>query len=251
MPIQTIRAQRLYRQIADQLLALIRQGEFPPGSLLPPERDLAQQLGVSRASVREALIALEVVGQVEVRVGHGVLVLERAAPVEAPVMHIASRQEPWAIDPEFESEIELDLDQEIPPFALLEARRFIEPETAALAALNASDDDLEAIRAAYQRNVEDNRHGGNNMVGDRLMHIRIAEASGNAAYAMLLKHLLGHQYGVMFRRLQALFMSTDMPRRSQQDHSRILAAIEARDAEAARAAMAAHLDHVLGVFFDS
>ena len=64
MPIQTIRSQRLYRQIADQLQQLINDGEFPPGTLLPPERELAQALGVSRASVREALIALEVVGQV-------------------------------------------------------------------------------------------------------------------------------------------------------------------------------------------
>ncbi|WP_110648963.1 FadR/GntR family transcriptional regulator [Salinicola peritrichatus] len=251
MPIQTIRAQRLYRQIADQLLELIRRGEFPPGTLLPPERDLAQQLGVSRASVREALIALEVIGQVEVRVGHGVLVLERATEVETSVMSAARSKEPWAMDPEFASEIELDLDREIPPFSLLQARHYLEPETASLAALNASDDDLEAIRAAYRRNVEDNLHGGNNMVGDRLFHIRIAEASGNAAYAMMIKHLLGHQYGVMFRRLQALFMETDMPRQSQDDHERILAAIEARNAEAARNAMEVHLDHVLRVFFDT
>lgn len=251
MPIQTVRAQRLYRQIADQLLALIREGEFPPGTLLPAERDLAQQLGVSRASVREALIALEVVGQVEVKVGHGVQVLEPPTPVESSVMQSATRQEPWAIDPEFESEIGLDLEREIPPFSLLQTRRHIEPETAALAAVNASEEDLEAIRGAYRRNVEDNRHGGNNMVGDRLMHIRIAEASGNAAYAMMIKHLLGHRYGAMFRRLQALFMETDMPRESQVDHARILEAIEARDPEAARAAMARHLDHVLRVFFDT
>ncbi|WP_110668067.1 FadR/GntR family transcriptional regulator [Salinicola halophilus] len=251
MPIQTIRAQRLYRQIADQLLALIDQGEFPPGTLLPAERDLAQQLGVSRASVREALIALEVVGQVEVRVGHGVMVLERDERVQSSVMSEARRKEPWALDPEFDSEIELDLDQEIPPFSLLQARRYLEPETAALAALNASDEDLAAMREAYARNVEDNRHGGRNQAGDRLLHIRIAEASGNAAYAMTLKHLLGHQYGMMFRRLQALFMATDMPRESQRDHALILEAIERRDPDAARRAMEVHLDHVLRVFFDT
>ena len=77
MPIQTVETQRLYRQIADQLRALIAAGEYPLGSRLPPERDLAAQLGVSRPSVREALIALEVEGWVEVRVGSGVYVLER------------------------------------------------------------------------------------------------------------------------------------------------------------------------------
>lgn len=250
MPIQTVRAQRLYRQIADQLLDLIREGEFPPGTTLPPERDLAQQLGVSRASVREALIALEVVGQVAVRVGHGVEVLKRPEPMPTPVMSAARRKAPWAMDPEFESEIELDLDQEIPPFSLLQARRYLEPETAALAALKADDEDFRQLRLAWQRNLEDNRLGSNNMVGDRLFHIRIAEASGNHAYALMIKHLLGHQYGVMFRRLQALFMQTDMPKRSQQDHERILLAIEHRDSDGARQAMADHLDHVLAVFFD-
>ncbi|NYS77209.1 MULTISPECIES: FadR/GntR family transcriptional regulator [Halomonadaceae] len=249
MPIQTIRSQRLYRQIADQLQQLINDGEFPPGALLPPERELAQSLGVSRASVREALIALEVVGQVAVRVGHGVVVLEsRATPLE-PVMRAAARTEAWALDPEFESEIELNLDEEIPPFSLLQTRRYMEPEITALAAMNATDDDLKAIRLAFERNVSDNANGGRNCAGDRLLHIRIAEASGNAAYALVIKHLLGHQYGAMFRRLQELFTETDMPQRSQDDHERIVNAIESRDPIAARHAMEVHLDHVLNVFF--
>ena len=249
MPIQTIRSQRLYRQIADQLQQLIYDGEFPPGTLLPPERELAQSLGVSRASVREALIALEVVGQVAVKVGHGVVVLEsRSTPLE-PVMRAAARTEAWALDPEFESEIELNLDEEIPPFSLLQTRRYLEPEIASLAALSASEEDLKAIRLAFERNVSDNANGGRNCAGDRLLHIRIAEASGNAAYALLIKHLLGHKYGAMFRRLQELFMETDMPQRSQDDHERIVKAIEARDPIAARHAMEVHLDHVLHVFF--
>ena len=77
MPLQTVEPQRLYRQIANQLRALIDNGEFAPGARLPAERDLAQQLGVSRPSVREALIALEVERCVEVRTGSGVYVLER------------------------------------------------------------------------------------------------------------------------------------------------------------------------------
>src|SRR4249920_568367 len=75
MPFQSIEPRRLYRQIADQIRTLVRSGEFPPGSRLPPERDLAKQLGVSRPSVREALIALEVEGLVEVRIGSGIYVL--------------------------------------------------------------------------------------------------------------------------------------------------------------------------------
>src|SRR5471032_1431361 len=86
MPIQTVEPRRLYRQIADQILALIAHGEFTPGERLPPERDLAQQLGVSRPSLREALIALEIAGSVEIRQGSGVYVcraLERSSNATA------------------------------------------------------------------------------------------------------------------------------------------------------------------------
>src|SRR5258708_13358042 len=76
MPIQIIEGRRLYRQIAAQLSALITSGEFKPGERLPPERELARQLGVSRPSVREALICLEVEGKVDVRVGAGIFVVE-------------------------------------------------------------------------------------------------------------------------------------------------------------------------------
>src|SRR6185369_11332598 len=97
MPIQTIEPRRLYRQIADQLRGLVERGEYAIGSKLPPERDLALQLGVSRPSVREALIALEVEGLVEVRMGSGVYVLppERArareVSAEGPLETIRAR----------------------------------------------------------------------------------------------------------------------------------------------------------------
>lgn len=251
MPIATVRQTRLYRQIADQLQTLIRSGEFSPGSKLPPERELSSQLGVSRASVREALIALEVLGEVEVRVGHGVVVCDTQHSTHQPVMRAAAQSEPWPLDPEIASELELNADdEEIPPLALLQARRHVEPETAALAATHATAADLESLHDALARNIRDNQTaGGGDFVGDRLLHIRIAEASGNAAYALLLKHLLGRRYGAMFRRLQAHHMEQEMWLHSQADHERIVAAIEAGVAADARAAMQAHLDHVLDVFF--
>ena len=86
MPFHSIEPRRLYRQIADQIRGLIKSGEFPAGSRLPPERDLARQLGVSRPSVREALIALEVEGMVEVRIGSGIYVLAGAPPPVANVV---------------------------------------------------------------------------------------------------------------------------------------------------------------------
>ncbi len=248
MPIQVIDNQRLYRQIADQLRALIDSGEFPPGSRLPAERELAKMLGVSRASVREAMIALEVIGLVDVRVGNGVLVCEPPAKVltDEPVMTQVTRDQWKDVDPELG--IEVDFSAEIPPFALLQARRLIEPEAAALAAQNASDEELEAIREAFERNARDNREHSHTHPGDRLFHIRIAQASGNPAYALMIKHLLGHQYGSMFQRLQAHYTSDDMPFRSEHEHRLILDALQNRDAEAARQAMAEHLDEVIRIF---
>src|SRR3954462_8123045 len=98
MPLQSIEPRRLYRQIAEQLRALIRPGEYDVGARLPPERDLAQQLGVSRPSVREALIALEVEGLVEVRMGSGIYVRPfadaspRQITAEGPLETIRARE---------------------------------------------------------------------------------------------------------------------------------------------------------------
>ncbi len=174
MPITRLENPRIYRQIADQLKRLIENNEFPPGSRLPSERDLAQQLQVSRASVREALIALEVIGLVDVKVGNGVIVRSQTplAPSQEPVMAQAGRNQ-WAeIDDELN--IELDFNAELPPFSLLQTRLLIEPETAALAARHATDEELAGIRAAYEQNCRDNRAGSATHPGDRLFHIRIA-----------------------------------------------------------------------------
>jgi GntR family transcriptional repressor for pyruvate dehydrogenase complex len=257
MPVQSIQNRRLYQQIADQLRVLINRGEYPPGSYLPAERELSQQFGVSRTSLREALIALEVIGMVRVRVGDGVMVIGPEPPIAADaavlgqksggrVLDRAMRSQPWVPDPELG--IETDLDAEIPPFSLLQARRLVEPETAALAAENATDAEIDGIEEAYRRNIEDNRVGSVTHPGDRLLHIRIADASGNPAYALLIRHLLGHKYGAMFQRVQELYSSENMPHRSEHEHAAIVTAIRRRDPIAARLAMQRHLDSVLRIF---
>ena len=126
MPFQSIEPRRLYRQIADQIRSLIKSGEFPAGARLPPERDLAKQLGVSRPSVREALIALEVEGLVEVRIGSGIYVQPVGDDKAAQAGHEA----------------------EAGPFELLRARYIIEAECAALAAKSAKTPQLQAISEA-------------------------------------------------------------------------------------------------------
>src|SRR3984957_20768442 len=123
---------RLYRQIAALISDRIDQGLFPVGSLLPAERDLAQQLGVSRTSVREALIALEVSGKVSIRVGHGVQILQ-ATPRSDRIGANAEVSE-----------------GDIGPIQMMEARRLIEPRSAELAAVNRDSTNLKRIERAIK-----------------------------------------------------------------------------------------------------
>lgn len=250
MPVEVINNRRLYQQIADQLRLMIEQGEYSPGSYLPAERQLSQQFGVSRTSLREALIALEVLGLVKVRVGDGVLVVGPAQGKAASESDGQALQLPpivWEPDPELDVGPP-DFSAEIPPFALLEARRSIEPDAAAGAAENATDEQLAGIREAFERNIADNRAGSTTHPGDRLLHIRIADASGNPAYGVIIRFLIGHRYGVMFRHLQQLYTSREMPQRSQLEHQAFVDAICARDPREARRAMRAHLDSVIRIF---
>ena len=245
MPIKKMENPRLYRQIADQLIRLIENNEFPPGSRLPAERDLAEKLQVSRASVREALIALEVIGLVDVKVGNGVIVKARRNNGE-PVMAQAGRDQ-WR-EPDDELGINLDFSTELPPFSLLQARLLIEPEAAALAAQRASEQELLSIRQAWLQNCTDNLAHSRTHPGDRLFHIRIAQASGNPAYGFIIGHLLGHRYGSMFKMLQAHYTPSDMPRVSENEHLAILTALENRDAKTARQAMKNHIERVIATF---
>src|SRR4051812_19294102 len=137
MPLQAVDNRRLYRQIADQIAALIERGEYGMGARLPPERDLARQLGVSRPSVREALIALEVEGYVEVRVGSGVYVV--------------------GLHPESAAAAELTADSG--PFELIRARWLIEAECAALAAKAATRAQVRAMEDALDTMEADKDRG--------------------------------------------------------------------------------------------
>lgn len=221
MPIEAVSSKRLYRQIADQLAELVRKGEFKPGDRLPSERDLSQQFNVSRASVREALIALEIDGLVDVRVGLGVFV--NAAP--AANSQTAALGEPG-------------------PFEVLSARYLIEGETAALAARDGSAKDHARIRETLQLMTDEIGSTGVGLNADALFHLRIAEASGNSALVHLVHQLWSFRYSAMFRKLDEHFDSPQRHQEAIEEHRKLVEAIEARDVEGARAAMVAHLDTV-------
>lgn len=221
MPLQTVAPQRLYQQIAEQLRTLIAAGEFLPGSRLPAERDLAKQLGVSRPSVREALIALEVEGWVEVRTGSGVYVLDRSGTL--------TRDTPIALS-------------EWGPLELIRARRVIEGEIAAIAAAQARRKDINAMRVALAAMVRDADADTVPLDGDRAFHSAIVQCTGNIVLIETVQNFWDARSGPLFERLGNYFETKATWRAAIAEHTAIVDAIAAHDAEGARAAMHAHMD---------
>lgn len=219
MPIQAVEPQRLYQQIAQQLRQLITAGEFPPGSRLPAERELASQLGVSRPSVREALIALEVEGWVEVRTGSGVYVLTRTAPGPERVAVTE-----WG------------------PLEVIRARRLVEGEIAALAAQAVRPEHLQALHDAVAAMQLDADAGRAPLEGDRAFHLTLAAACGNAVLSDTVCQFWDARKGPLFERLGDYFETPESWRCAIEEHRHILAALQSGNAEAARHAMQHHMD---------
>lgn len=221
MPLQIVEPSRLYRQIAGQIAALIDRGEFPAGSRLPAERELAASLGVSRTSVREAIISLEISGRVEVRVGSGIFVSEPGAAQIAGLV-----------------------DEGPSPFELLAARRLIEGEIAALAARTIKKADIAVLRATLQRMRTHADNFTRRDAADREFHVRIAAATGNGSLALVVEGLWQQRKGRLWGRIERYFHSKKMREGTMLDHAAIIEALDRRDADAARDAMHRHLARV-------
>src|SRR6187431_1288947 len=222
MPLQAVEFQRLYRQIAEQLRSLIQSGEFPPGSRLPAERELAQQLGVSRPSVREALIALEVEGWVEVRTGSGVYVLDRSGHLNGHAVQVSPSE--WG------------------PLELIRARRVIEGEIASMAALEGKRKQVDAIGAALASMHQDADAGVQPRQGDRAFHLAVAQAAGNVVLLETVQTFWDARRGPLFEKLGDHFETVPSWRIAIAEHEIVYTAIRDHDGDAAREAMQNHLD---------
>jgi len=220
MPIQSIEPRRLYRQIADQIRTLIRSGEFSAGSRLPPERDLARQLGVSRPSVREGLIALEVEGLVEVRIGSGIYVLDASRNGDGRPEHQALAG----------------------PFELLRARWVVEGECAALAARSAKKAQLAAMEESLEMMQKEMEVGMPAVNADRLFHLRVVEGTGNGALVQVVKMLWEERTGPLYKQLEHHYDSPELWDAALSEHRAVVNAIAAHEPAAARAAMQRHLN---------
>jgi len=223
--IARVKVPRLYLQVAEELQQQITQKVFRKGERLPSERELAGKLGVSRPTIREAMIALELAGLVEVRSGSGVYVVDAAA---GPV---AVGNDPG-------------------PFEILEARRLIEGESCALAAQRINDEQLQQLQALLREMARENEREDTTEQADQQFHRLIAAAAGNSAIAGTI--------GWLWQLRNDSGISTHFHRKIRKqgkrpiiaDHRAILDALRARNPEAARRAMHLHLQRVIDQLLD-
>jgi GntR family transcriptional regulator, transcriptional repressor for pyruvate dehydrogenase complex len=213
---------RLYEQVAQQILDWVRESGLQVGDRLPPERELATRLGVSRATVSQALVAMEVVGVVAVRHGDGAVLVESSGPskvVEALRRHA----------------------QRLPD--IIEAREALESKLAGLAAVRRTEEDLTRIDEALAVMADDIEAGGRGVEGDELFHAAVT-AAGHSA---LLQRLMGEISDLVRETRIESLSQPDRPAESLAGHRRIAAAIRDRDAAGAAAAMTDHVERVSDV----
>ncbi|MEN7342150.1 MAG: FadR/GntR family transcriptional regulator [Pseudomonadota bacterium] len=213
---------RLYRNVQQNLQSLIDSGEYPTGGRLPPERELAERFGVSRPTVREAIIALEALGQVEVKTGSGVYVL-------------ASQDSSTRVD------------RTISAFELTEARALIEGEGAALAATMITDEQLTALEGTLARMADESENAELiSEQADQEFHRIIAEATRNAMIISVFNSLWNVRDNSPEVHAAYQAICEDSPQARVREHVDILDALKSREPAAARQAMHSHFGRILG-----
>ncbi|MFD6517939.1 FadR/GntR family transcriptional regulator [Rhodococcus sp. NPDC060176] len=214
--IRPVARPRLYEVIVEQLCDHIATRNMQPGERLPPERELAGQLGVSRASLSQAFVALEVQGILSVRHGDGAVLVRR--PVEGTVIRALREHADRLPD-------------------VIEAREALEVKLAELAASRRSDDEMTAIDRALWVMASEITEGDRGVSGDELFHNAITEAAHSPLLARLMSEIAGL---IRETRIESLSQS-GRPKASLGGHRRIAEAVRQRDSMAAGRAMAEHI----------
>lgn len=224
---------RLYVQIARQIADAVQQEQFKIGDKLPPERTLAEELNVSRASVREALSALEILGIVESRSGNGTFI--RRPPTEWTYL--------GTIFEEFVA-------HEDSPHEVLEARRLLEPIVAQLAAERATPEQISQIGLSLQAIEQAMANGAARTEADTAFHLAIATATGNSVLVRQVQLLVGAMRSQLWASLnQHTSKDPVLAQKFLEDHRHIHQAIHSRNPSAAAAAMTQHINNVAEDFF--
>lgn len=217
---------RIYQQVVEKMLVMLDSGEYPPGVRLPSERELSEMFDVSRPSIREAIIALEVMGRVSVRTGSGVYVIEPA--------NVFTDSKNFS------------------PFELTEARVLVEGEAAALAATMITDEQLEELRLAFRDMVRENEEGNlTSERADRKFHEVISKATQNRVLMSSIDRLWDIQaHSPDIQSVHKSVCKKDGQKRLAE-HEAILRALENRDPNAARQAMRLHFNRSLNALHEA
>ncbi|WP_460136883.1 FadR/GntR family transcriptional regulator [Pseudomonas sp. S1_E04] len=219
MPQEKIPAERkVYQIIADRLRERIRQGEFKAGSRLPAERDLVQILGVSRPSLREALIALEIDGSIEIKMGSGIYVCQKLLDAKSKTSTFGES-----------------------PSALMQARAIIEGESIVMACMNGTKADYRYLKACIDGMREGVATGTQAVDEDRKFHYRLAKMSGNTALLKIICALFDERHSPMSAHIREHAESRGTWAAAVIEHEAILDAVQAKDLVGAQTAMRYHL----------
>jgi GntR family transcriptional regulator, transcriptional repressor for pyruvate dehydrogenase complex len=221
-PLRPMARTRLYEQVLDRLREYVAQEKLTVGDRLPPERELAQRLGVSRASVKQAIVVLEVQGYVAARHGGGTYLMRDTLDPE-PMEQLVERR------------------RRLPD--VLDAREALETKLAELAARRREDVDVEAMESALRLMEAEISAGGEGAEGDRRFHAAVTAAARSSLLAEFMKVIADQ---ITESRHESL-RQPGRPRRSLGQHRRILEAIRKGDPTAAAAAMRKHVRTVAEV----
>lgn len=225
---EAVRRTKVYEQAAQQLQRMIRDGLIKPGDKLPPERELAEMLQVSRGSLRDAIRTLELMGLVEPRQGEGTVVCDPSArSLINPLATVLLRQRELIGD-------------------LLEFRRMIEPNLAGRAAENVTDEELAYMEDILSRQKDKVSRGELAIEEDSEFHYAIAQAAGNSVVLKVLDAFMDLLRETRERSLQL----EGRLQKSFMGHRRILDAIRKHDVRTAEKAMRQHIDEVEGIVLD-
>lgn len=228
MPFEKVTAEKLAQSVSKQIELLILRGILRPGERLPAERDLAERMGVSRPSLREALETLEQKGLVVSRPGSGVFIAEVLGSAFSPAL------------------IELFAAHDEAVYDYLDFRRDLESLAAERAARLGSDTDLEVIATIFAKmeSAHQKRNPADEAALDAQFHMAIIEASHNVVMLHMMRSMFDLlRQGVFYNRM--MMFKNRMTRDMLLDqHRAINKAIQARDPAAARVAVSAHMDYV-------
>src|SRR5258708_3572143 len=204
----------------DQLISYVVNGDWKAGDRIPPERELCQQLGIARTSLREALKGMELIGMLDSRVGDGTFVCDRKEFLSRPLL--------WAFTGTDQAELR----------DIMEAREFLERDLAGLAATRATQEEVAAIAASIRAMRECIARGESILEADMAFHLAVGDAAHNHA----LRNAVQLLRNLMRQWIALKLLIPDVPAQVLRQHQKIYKAIHSRNAAAARKAMWLHLD---------